>query len=723
MADVLASIAGTVSFGGACAFAGGIVKQERPDSDAGGLPPSFDEALTFDRALWDAATARVRYTRGRVTFEGSDLYNGRASTAEYVEDMVVGNFRTVRVRPIGTLWSIPTTIVPSIPYDPCPAPPGPVAPHAAPRMWGNLPMQFFLGLGKSPAAMTETKLFEGVTYQKRNKNQVPVDGDLTAVDLSLVYANIPLCYELNPFSGKRRGQITVELAAAVGIPANKVLTPVGGEVTRAILLSNASLLPFLEKLWESEYGFPYFDENGNLVVKRIDMKGSPDFALDSANGDFDLDQFEEIPPSLAPSRVFVSGALPVKNTGPGGTPIISVTSTENDENGLYNPKCQKVRPGGLLSYRQQPDGSGVSQYCIYPSQHFLTVGRTRTEITKTNGIETLRVITKWGFYNPAAKDPNFDGTPATNLYDGAYGDKTFHVNESETFMEISKETTESFLDDNGTLLRKRVTSVGWLAPKAALFFEDPANRGGFRSTGGRWVYGGANGGNARTLPAEIYQAVSEVETTFVFDEDGKIASADAVTRGWGSPQARCDVDTTAPHTLPPEPFPGPGPAPTPPPEIHLSTQLTGPTRREGNRFFFNFGIPTWLDEYLRLNLGGYTFVEVAPQTVRMLGFAVGYRPRNGFGILPLPGASASVTVSGPAINPAATPPVLQTEIYVDLPHNRPTPIGADFRPTFTGDVHLYVAGVVHLTAGGFDFTITADNFPLVWQPYASSSTI
>jgi hypothetical protein len=272
-------------------------------------------------SLATGTASRIRWTGSRVVWIEADLPPG-ATTGDISleEDLSPGRQTTFRFQTVGQLWAMPTAedFDDSQPDPGDPAPPAPPPPpdendpDTSPRAWGNKPVEAFMAFGQSPRSMVEAKVFQGLSLQKSNQGDTAVLGEITCVDDSIRYADVPLCYELQPFSGKRRGEITREMAVSVGVPVDKIIVPVGNVVTKPILLSNGSLLTFLNEFWKGENGWAHFDEDGNLVVEIIDLKATPDWTLDAELGDYDLDSFEETPPARPPSRYYVKATTPVE---------------------------------------------------------------------------------------------------------------------------------------------------------------------------------------------------------------------------------------------------------------------------------------------------------------------------------------------------------------------------------------------------------------------------
>jgi hypothetical protein len=398
-------------------------------------------------------------------------------------------------------------------------------------------------------------VFQGVSLQKSNSGDTAILGDITCVDDSIKYADVPLCYSLEPFGGKRRGEITREMALSVGVPANQISVPVGNLVTKPILLSNGSLLTFLNEFWKGENTWFSFDENGALVGRRVEVKDTPDHTLDAELGDYDLDSFEEVPPTRPPSRYYVKGTIPVDSNGTGtGGPNDGTTTTTDEQSGPYNPKCVKVRPSGQTSYLQ-----ANGQYCVNAADTIMVTGRTVTEITTVGGRQSQKVVKTYGWYNPTAYDPNFDTAPPGTSYNGAYGDQTFHRDEAESFMLISTDTTTYSYDVNGTLLHQVDTTEGWYAPHRAGNYA--ADRVTLTNGNGGYVFPCST---TRIQPMETYQVVSRVDQTYIFNADGYLTRVSTKRYEWYSASASCDIykDGTPPAVVPPPSSPYGSPCPT-----------------------------------------------------------------------------------------------------------------------------------------------------------------
>ena len=621
--QVLASFTGTVVYAGEnCVFSGPIlVEQQRDDADAG--TESFDIALSYDSARYDAIVAQVRHSGSVVKlgqeattllppgdpapphshgttppdpppFDTLIIGRGLGLTVEDVLDTT--QQATMEIVPVGDLWAVPS-------HDPdleepstCPPPPAPATAAGTPRLLGNKPTTVDLLLGVSPQKMQTFRLFQGQTFQKQTKGTSGIAGSLSCVDDSLLYADVPLCYELQPFSGLHRGEIVKQLATAVGIPLEKVFVPVGGIVNKPMLLSNESFMPFLADFIAPENWYAHFDENGNLIVEPIERKNAPllpDWTLDESKGDFDLDNFEETPPSKPGTRYFVIWNEVVRGTGPGGNPLEQTTRTTEEISDIYNPQCVKVRPSGAAS-----NLFGDGSYRALLVSELMVISRKITEITTRDGIEVKRLVTNYGFYNPAAYDPNFDTDPPGSSYDGAYGDQSFHRDEVESLMEISEDTIITSLDVNGTILGTVETTKGWYAPHRAATFPSGDRTKIINDAGATppsYVYAG---GSARIQTAETYLVTSKVETSYFYSPDGTLGSKVVKTSGYYSPDSRCDLVnvTTDPDTGPPSSsgnpdtppweFPPPTPPPTPPPGWYPS--LVGPVAQTPGEFGARF---------------------------------------------------------------------------------------------------------------------------------------
>jgi hypothetical protein len=618
-------------------FGSGIVEQQITDPDP---LEDFNAAVTITAtgtgtgapsdgggSLATAAESRIRWTGSRVKWIDADLHPSALTGAVTLEqDMTPGRQATFAFQTIGQLWAMPTPAdfddTPADPGDPAPpAPPAPPADDTSPRPWGNKPVEGFFSFGKSPRFMNEMRVFKGVSLQKSNRGDIAITGEIVCADESIRYADVPLCYELEAFAGKTRGQITRELALSVGVPSADIDVPAGHIVTKPILLSNASLIPFLAELWKGENGFPYFDENGVLRVERIEVKDTPDWTLDATTGDYDLDSFEEIPPARPPSRYYVSGAIPADASTTDGT-----DTTTDEETGPYNPLCVKVRPSGLASNLQ---ASG--EYTVNASDSVMVVRRTITERTTTNTRLARQIVSRFAWYNPFAYDPNFDTAPPGTSYDGAYGDQTFHRDEAESLMLVATETTEYSYDVNGTLLRQVDSVEGWYAPKRAGNYA--ADRVTLTNGPGAYVFPCSS---TRTIPVEVYGTTKRIEKNFIFDATGTLVRISEKSYGWFAPPAACDVykDSTTGAVLPPPSSPVQSPCPgTPgaggggdgPPAGPPTFQPTfiGPTAHTvgSNEFTFQWsldGIPTGVVADINItgaNIvqhGSFNFVTTAP---------------------------------------------------------------------------------------------------------------
>lgn len=569
---VLASFSAIVieAEGAAGVFGSGIVEQELTGSPL----QDFTAATTLTAtgtgsgapsdgggSLSTAVGSVVRWTGSRIKWIDDDL----PPSATYGEialeqDMTPGRQATFRFQTVGELWAMPTPEdfddTPPDPGDPAPPapppPPAPGDPDNTPRPWGNKPVEGFLSFGQSPRSMNEARVFKGVSLQKSNRGDVAIMGEIVCVDDSIRYADVPLCYEIGPFGGKTRGEITREMALAVGIPAEDIGSiPIGNLVTKPIMLSNGSLLPFLAEFWKGENGFPHFDEHGKLVVDIINLKTTADWTIDASLGDYDFDSFEETPAARPPSRYYVKAAFPA--TGSATETNEGSETTTDEETGLYNPKCVKVRPSGQAS-NLQTDGS----YRVAASDSSMVVRRTVTIFTTIGGRIATKIVEHFSWYNPFAYDPNFNTAPPGTSYDGAYGDQTFHRDEAESLMLTSTETTAYSYDPNGTMQRQTDTVEGWYAPKRAGNYA--ADRLTLTNGNGAYVFPCSS---SRTIPVETYRVTSRVEKSYLFDAAGIQTRVSEKTFGYFAPPAACDVykdDVTSAVTAPPSsPYQSPCP--------------------------------------------------------------------------------------------------------------------------------------------------------------------
>jgi len=586
-----------------CVFTGAItVEQLRADEDP---PVSADVAVTFDRTVYDAITARARWTASRLIFDGEEIVLGRTLGATFEESLTPAEGATCKFIPVGDRWAIPSTDFVKPDPSTCPQEVGESSSHS-PRSWGNKPMEFYLSLGASPKGMKERKLFQGMSFQKANKASTQVLGEITGVDDSSNYANVPLCYSLPPFAGLRRDEIIRQMAANAGLdprpPGSPALTTTDGVsgttgqvicpilklYTKPLLITNQSLLPLVNAFLAGDNGFAFFNADGNLEVVIVDVKDSPDlpdWTLDANLGDFDSDTLEEVPPTAAPTKIIAVVSQPVSGTGPDGSNQTVTTRTIEEEADLYAPQCVKTRPSGQPSFLY-----GDDSYRTLAAEQLMLVSRKITDVTTVNGQETRRAVTTFGFYNPAAKDPNFDTYPNGTSYNGAYGDHTFHRDEAESFMEISYDELQTLRDVYGTQIGTVETRKEWYAPHRGMTFI-PASRttilGKPSDDPPSCIYAG---GTARTLAAEEYGIVSKVEKSYTYGADGTLASTTEDTAGWFSPDSRCDitVNDDDPTDQQPQDPPNDNQPPEPPPSGNPAwyPQISGPIGQDGGTFIF-----------------------------------------------------------------------------------------------------------------------------------------
>lgn len=604
---ILAAFAAAVGFAGECEFSGEILlEQTRGEADP---PTSFDLAVEFNRDLWDAIFASARWTGGSLSFDDAEIILGRGIEIVFEEGMDPGQQATLKFRLIGDRWAIPSEDFVPPPPDTCPTEPT-AGSRKSPRSYGNKPVTFDLLLGKSPRKMQSWRLFQGQSLQKSNQGQVAIVGEISCADDGIIYADKPLCYQLPPFSGKRRGEIVKDVAALSGLEVGgsgvgfdthhgptQVIVPIGNVVSKPILLSNASLVAFVNDLGQAENWFASFDEQGRLFVRVIDRKdlpALPDWTLDEALGDFDYDSIEESPPTKPATRIFVTVAEPVRGTGPGGSDPEILTRTTEEEAELYAPQCVKVRPSGAASYL-----FGDASYRTIAAEELMVTNRKITEVTTRSGLEIRRRVQLFRFYNPRAYDPNFDTDPPTNLYDGAYGNRTFHRDEAESLMEVSEDLTDTTRDLNGSTLATLQSVRGWYAPHRANLYVVASRTKVLNDAGETppaYVYAG---GTTRVVPVEEYQVDLKVEKAYIYGEDSLVTTVERRYEFY-SPDSRCDliathtipdsgppIDNSDPDAPPPE-NPPPVEPPEPPPNWH--PLISGPIARDGDKFTFRLSI-------------------------------------------------------------------------------------------------------------------------------------
>lgn len=565
-----------------------------PDGSETGTPAPGDPP-----AAAHSVSAAIRWTGAALQLGGVALKpTTLVGDVVLEEDMTPNRPSTMQFGVIGELWSMPTEdedfeTEPADPGEPAEEPGpgdpgGPPGEDATPRVWGNKDILLDFSFGASPRNMRTYRAFQGVTFQKSNRGGTSIVGEITCIDDSIKVANVALCYEIEPFGGMRRDEIVREMALSVGIELGKISLPLGELVTKPILLSNGSLIPFVNEFGRVENWWAHFDEYGNFVVEIIDPTKAADHVLDAERGDFDYDSFEEVPPSMPPSRYHSRAAAPVEG---GGTTDGPTTTTDEIE-ALYNPESVKVRPSGVASYLNS-DGS----YRVNPEFALMVVARTVIERTIANGLETRKVIHRFEWYNPFKYDPNFDTSPPGAAYDGAYGDKTFHRDEAESFIETQTETVESSYDTNGTLQRTVQTFDGWYAPHSAGNWSP--DRFTLINGYGSWIINGTS--RART--EETFVVTKRVETDYIFNAEGFLETKDVKTFAWHSPRHWADIvaevaDPTAPPPttiedpiLPPPTDPPPTstsggsgtsggtgtPTPPPPAPPPYAPAITGPT--------------------------------------------------------------------------------------------------------------------------------------------------
>jgi hypothetical protein len=604
LASALAAVTFAASDDHPCIFSGAIeVDQVRDDADP---PTSADCAVTFDRTAYDAVTARARWVGSRVTFTnvGSgagpvtttidsppppvDVVLGRGAAMTFEESIDANDQASAKIAVIGDEWAIPSTDY--VPPEPSTCPVTvPAGAQKSPRLYGNKEIELFLRLGASPSGMVERKLFQGLTAATQTAGTIQTTGEVNALDVSMLYANVPLCIEVPPFSGMRRDEVVRLAAANVGIDPTTVKCPIGKVIQKPLLETNASLIPFLSDFCAPEDWRVYFDENGILTCEAIERKDAPyppDWELDAALGDFDLDSLEEEPPTQPGTKIVVQVLQPVAGTGPGGAGLTQTVRTIEEDYELYAPQCVKVRPSGAPSYL-----FGDGSYRTQAAESLMLVERQITDVTTVNGLETYRAVTVQQFYNPLAGDPNFN-SPGGEGYDGAYGDKSFRLNEAEALIEVSYDSIETTRDLYGTALATVETTKAWYAPHRGLTFVVSSRTnllGDPGATPPSWIFAGST---ARIQQVETYIVIGKVETTYQFASDGTLATQLKTTTGWFSPPSRCDITVDDNDNQDPSSPPFDNPPPNPPPSTNpaFHPTLSGPTSQNGNLFTFQLGI-------------------------------------------------------------------------------------------------------------------------------------
>jgi hypothetical protein len=547
-----------------CVFMPTIIVNQVRDDTGDDLPKSFDVDVDYDESRYDAIHAATRRTRGRVVWQGADLILTRVGDVTFSFSVKTGEYWTLDFATRGAIWSMPSTDEVPTAYDPCAPPPTPIAAHRTPQAWGNKLVEFYLGLA-SGYVIEEFKLFRGRTFQKSNSKDTGIDASFSCVDESLLIAKKPLCLQIPPNAGYYRGEIVRLAAANVGFDPDDVICPLGGLVTKPILLSNASLLPFIEEFGLTENWWAHVDEEGKLVVAALELKDEPDFTLDASNGDYIYDSITEALPSQPPTNYYVTSNITAK---PGEDEEVTTITTEEIEE-FYAPESVKVRPSGVTTYLFS-DGT----YRAIPTEILQVVSRTITRTTKRHGVQIKNQVERWQFYNPLAKDPNFDSLPAGTAYDGAYSNKTFHRDEVESLMKFSESITENKIDSEGTLQGQVMTEIGWFAPKHAIeFFYPTVHRDPVSREGIAYMYPGPS---FRTLKTEVYGVKEKVTRDYVYGDDGTLSETLVTTEKYFSPTSRCDPIL--------EDVPG---VPDPPPRRQpWQARVTGPLSRSGQTFFF-----------------------------------------------------------------------------------------------------------------------------------------
>jgi hypothetical protein len=523
------------------------------------------EAIEDGGARVAAFSSKTRWTRSRVSINGKAVapsaLGGKVTLSESLDE----DQRTATFDVIGPLWPFPSQDGASVAESGGDG--GTGAGGSLPKAWGHQDCEIALSLGDSPRRMVETVLLHGLTLRKSNSGDLPITGQVSAVDASILFDQQALCLEISPFSGLSRLDVSKLAYANVGGDPAKVIGPAGGKVDQAIQLSNASLLPFLRDLWAPVNGRPWIDDDINLVIDLIEMKDVPDFVLDARLDDFDINGVSEEMPDRPVTVSYATAIFPRKHAGDGDTPLV-LTTVETDSNfGYYNPRCRANYPGAVLL--------GDGSYGIAAVESLQKTAEIVTSLTTVDGRLTRRVVSQKEFFDEFAYDPNFNTNPPTAVYTAAFGDKTFRARPAEILQETLRTETSYEYDGNGTPLSNTEDTYRFYAIRGAgpwIGGLQQQNGGGF------YVY---PGGEFSIQQTETFQLWQRVVTRFIYGQDGALREKVVTTLQNDATKSRAsifgtrDVTTPTPAPTPPPPVPTPsspgvsvsltiGPVPTPP---------------------------------------------------------------------------------------------------------------------------------------------------------------
>jgi hypothetical protein len=361
----------------------------------------------------DSIQAKARWTDLQVTISDYEIPKPGIGGITQIDETLDTQQATMQIVPLGDLWTIPSQV-----------PQGSntnldnvaqvgelltVAPTQIARSWGNQEILAAVTLGPRNAPKN-FRVFQGVMLQRQNKGEVLVTGQVTCADDSILYSDIAICYSLGEFGGKRRGQIVADICDMYGIPYGHI--PLGNWVTKAVLLNNASILPFIRDFGSPENWDARFDEYGVLQVNVVDINDAagnalpPNWILDEAMGDWDLDTFEEYLPQRPPGAIYITGQVPVyapdqrppkPGQKPTHHPVTTVTVEESDVFAQYNPRCAESWSGHVIS---NPDGSSYKG--LYASDQRMLISKVIVTTTAVDGVVTLVNTKTWKMFAPYA---------------------------------------------------------------------------------------------------------------------------------------------------------------------------------------------------------------------------------------------------------------------------------------------------------------------------------
>lgn len=432
----------------------------------------YDATATAVHGYLDAIDNNPRYGDFRLLVDGVEIDHESLHGVLKVTRSIDSNpVNTCEFAVLGDEWGMPAGL----------------------NAWGNKKLDLYLSAGR-PGKMVERKVFTGRLYDKptqdtSNQSSQTI-GSWKAVDDSLSSGAESFCYELQPYSGKTRGEIIREWAAIVGDTIEEC--PIGSFVDMPISLSNARFFDELKKFIAPEGWYASRSAAGGIVIRPLAL-GRVRQTLDESARDWLLGSFTETPPEAPPTRYFARGFLP-----------------NNDTTGLNGTTITVAETSG-------PDG----------------ITRTTTETVLRNGKEILFVQTIQG---PLTL-PVIDGTKAA-VTDGT--DSNGHTRYKHAGgtpptpttvhdVEVSRYTRSSRYDSDWNLVSQHIDFTGWYAPKGAFGYLLTSESAEVNGAAPRAPIGALTGdvytdGTVRTAPF-AYGTIQTQDIAYVIvhsDTDGDI---------------------------------------------------------------------------------------------------------------------------------------------------------------------------------------------------------